>query len=84
MRLFPEAIIIKAARRVLLENRPVIWYIHPREIDPEQPHLPMSRYRTFKTYINLKSTEKKLCRLMDEFDWLTASEYIAGNKNLTE
>lgn len=83
-RLFPLSAIKWAANRVLSENRPVMFYIHPREIDPDQPRLPMNRYRSFKTYINLKSTETKLLKILDTFDWMTVSEYIEQNENLRE
>ncbi len=43
LRLFPYWLIRKMARQVLAEDRPVVFYIHPREIDPAHPRLPMSR-----------------------------------------
>ncbi|MCP4568878.1 MAG: DUF3473 domain-containing protein [FCB group bacterium] len=84
LRLFPASMIKRAARKVLSENRPVIFYLHPREIDPDQPRLPMNRFRAFKTYVNLGGTDKKLQLLLDEFDWLTVSEYIKLDENLSE
>lgn len=84
LRLFPYSVIKHAARKVLAENRPVIFYIHPRDIDPDQPRLPMNPFRAFKTYVNLGGTEKKLQLLLDEFDWLTVSEYIKSDENLSE
>ncbi len=35
LRLFPYWLISKKAHEVLAEGRPVVFYIHPREIDPE-------------------------------------------------
>ena len=35
LRLFPYWLIRKKAQEVLAEGRPVVFYIHPREIDPE-------------------------------------------------
>ena len=60
LRLFPYWLIRKKAQEVLAEGRPVVFYIHPREIDPKHPRLPMSRKRTFKSYVNLDSTEWKV------------------------
>jgi hypothetical protein len=34
----------------------VTFYIHPREIDPGLPRLPMSAIRRFKSYVNLRTT----------------------------
>ena len=53
------------------ERRPVMFYIHPWEVDPEQPRLPGSRKSRFRHYQNLATTEAKLDRLLVEFPfWL--------------
>ena len=67
LRLFPYWLIRKMARQVLEEGRPVVFYIHPREIDPAHPRLPMSRARNFKTYVNLETTETKVRSVLREF-----------------
>jgi polysaccharide deacetylase family protein (PEP-CTERM system associated) len=67
LRLFPYWLIRKMARQVLAEGRPVVFYIHPREVDPAHPRLPMSRTRTFKSYVNLEGTEVKLRRVLHDF-----------------
>ena len=69
LRFFPYRIIRRQARRILCENRPVVFYVHPREIDPSQPRLPMSLRRRFKSYYNLRSTEAKLRRLVADFSF---------------
>ena len=46
-----------------------MFYVHPREIDPSQPRLPMSLRRRFKSYYNLRSTEVKLRRLVADFSF---------------
>lgn len=68
LRLFPYFLIRRMTRRVLAEGRPVVFYVHPREIDPEHPRLPMGWVRGFKSYVNLHTTEEKLRRLMREFE----------------
>ena len=35
-------------------------YVHPREIDPGHPRLPLALKRRFKCYVNLSSTMPKL------------------------
>lgn len=60
LRFFPYFFIKSQALRIIKENRPVIFYIHPREIDPYHPRLPMNLKRKFKSYVNLKSVEKKI------------------------
>ncbi|MCK4539357.1 MAG: polysaccharide deacetylase family protein [Candidatus Krumholzibacteria bacterium] len=66
LRLFPYSIIRHMSKRVNKEGRPVIYYVHPREIDPGHPRLSMGWKRQFKSYINLGSTMPKLKRLLSE------------------
>jgi len=77
LRLFPYPLIRRMARRVLAEGRPVIYYVHPREIDPAHPRLPMSAVRRFKSYVNLASTEGKLRRILAEFPMVTFHDFLA-------
>jgi Domain of unknown function (DUF3473) len=63
LRLFPYWLIRRMALQVLSEGRPVVFYIHPREIDP-LIRLPMSRKRRFKSYVNLGTTELKVRRIL--------------------
>lgn len=79
LRLFPYRLINKMAHRLILKGLPIIWYIHPREIDTGQPRLKMNLYRRLKTYINIKSVEGKLEKILDQFQWITFSEYIKIN-----
>lgn len=67
LRFFPYPTIRTMTRRVLKESRPVIFYVHPREIDPEHPRLAMNWRRGFKSYINLKSTLPKIEQLLADF-----------------
>jgi polysaccharide deacetylase family protein (PEP-CTERM system associated) len=76
LRLFPSWLIRKMARKVNAEGRPVIYYIHPREIDPSHPRLPMPVYRRFKCYVNLRSTEEKIASITNEFTFVTFSEFL--------
>lgn len=74
LRLSPLAVIRAMAGRVLDEDRPVVFYAHPREIDPAQPRLPMTLRKRFKSYVNLESTEKKINCLLAEFQFVTFME----------
>ncbi len=52
------------------EQRSAIFYLHPWEIDPEQPrqnNLPLKT--KFRHYINLKHTYHRLERLVKDFQW---------------
>jgi len=82
LRLFPLSLILRTSRRILQEGRPVVFYIHPREIDPDQPHLPMSPVRRFKSYVNIGGTAKKLDAILSAFEFVTLKEYITSHAGI--
>lgn len=57
------------------ESRPVMFYIHPWELDPEQPRISCGRKSQFRHYLNLETTERKLDRILGcmKFDTLASS-----------
>jgi polysaccharide deacetylase family protein (PEP-CTERM system associated) len=77
LRLYPYGVIRAMSRRVLEEGRPVVFYVHPREVDPSHPRLPMGRARAFKSYVNLRTTEKKIRRIADDFELTTFEGFLA-------
>jgi polysaccharide deacetylase family protein (PEP-CTERM system associated) len=79
LRLFPYSVIRQMCRKVLSEDRPVVFYVHPREIDPTHPRLQLSATRAFKSYVNLHSTEPKIRKILDDFEVTTFSNFIAEN-----
>lgn len=76
LRLSPYSVIRTMAKRVLKDSRPVVFYVHPREIDIHHPRLPMNRKRRFKSYVNLRSTLPKLTRLLNEFPLTSFEQFI--------
>jgi polysaccharide deacetylase family protein (PEP-CTERM system associated) len=80
LRLFPLPLVRRMSHAVLDEGRPVIFYVHPREIDPDHPRLPMKLSRQFKTYVNLRTMEKKIRGLLAEFPVTTFRDYITENR----
>lgn len=79
LRFFPYPVIKRMTRRVLKEGRPVLFYLHPREIDPAHPRLPMNLKRRFKSYVNLKTTRSKLIRLFEDFAFSTFEAFLSSN-----
>ena len=79
LRLCPYALVRRLGRKVLAEGRPVVFYIHPREIDPRHPRLRLGFRRSFKSYVNLRTTEPKLRKIFGEFEVTTFSRFIAEN-----
>jgi polysaccharide deacetylase family protein (PEP-CTERM system associated) len=79
LRLFPLWLVMRAARRIASDSQPVVFYVHPREVDPRHPRLAMSASRRFKCYVNLSRTESKLRRLLAGFEFTTFRDYAAGH-----
>lgn len=76
LRIFPYFLVRNMTQRVLDQGRPVIFYVHPREIDSKQPRLAMEWKRRFKSYVNLASTEGKVRKLVCEFPMITFREFL--------
>ena len=56
------------------EKRPLIVYVHPREIDPDHQRLPLGPWRSFKCYNNLGTTFPKLRWLCENNRFGTMAE----------
>ena len=49
---------------------PAVFYLHPWEIDPQQPRQRQAPLRSrFRHYLNLGRTEPRLRRLLRDFNW---------------
>jgi polysaccharide deacetylase family protein (PEP-CTERM system associated) len=76
-RAIPYAAYRWGIRRIIASRRPYVFYIHPWEIDPEQPRvngIPLS-YR-LRHYLGLKRSEARLSSLLADFRWTTVSRLI--------
>ena len=59
-----------------------IFYIHPWELDINQPKIAgLSRRIKFTHYVNLDSTEKKVIKLLSDFECTKVADIISTNKN---
>lgn len=76
LRFFPYWLIKTKVEQVLAEDRPAIVYLHPREIDPDQPRLPMGFKRRFMTYTGLRTTEPKMRALFRDFTFTTFAQLM--------
>jgi polysaccharide deacetylase family protein (PEP-CTERM system associated) len=61
-----------------VEGLPAIFYLHPWEIDPEQPRLSAGRLSRFRHYCNLGKTEDRLRALVREFRFSTMMSLLQG------
>ncbi|MDO4628892.1 MAG: DUF3473 domain-containing protein [Planctomycetia bacterium] len=59
------------------EGRPFMFYVHPWEVDPEQPRLPFgSRATQFRHRVGLGRNLAKIRKLLRDFSFCTLSEVI--------
>ena len=64
-------------RASLNQTRPQIFYLHPWEIDSDQPRVEgASLFSRFRHYTNLKRCLPRLERMIDDFPFTTVSESI--------
>ena len=78
LRLLPYAYMRWGMRRVNREGQAAIVYLHPWEIDPQQPRLKSRGKRGVSThYINLHAMEQKLRRLLTDFRFAPVSQVLA-------
>lgn len=65
LRLLPGAVVRGAVRHLNAAGIPATVYVHPRDLDAEQPVLPgLPPLRRLRSYLNLAGTEGKLRRLL--------------------
>lgn len=76
-RFLPYRLFRAGVHHLLASGRPYVFYIHPWELDPEQPRVSgLRRNRAFRHYVNLGRTEGRLRTLLQEFRWNTVRELI--------
>ena len=85
-RLYPYSVSNLLLQRVNTKDQlPFVFYIHPWEIDPDQPRLNVSTLSLrFRHYVNLSTTEAKLERLLGDFafgrlDDVLNDYFVAGD-----
>lgn len=66
------------------QTKPQIFYLHPWEIDPDQPRVPnASWFSNFRHYTNLKRCLPRLERMIQDFHFGTMSDSL-GSANITK
>ena len=49
------------------DRQPVMFYLHPWELDPDHPRVPFYWKAHVTHYVNLAATRSRLSRLLDDF-----------------
>jgi len=63
-RLYPFRLLHWLLTRVEATGHPLVMYLHPWELDPEQPKMSGPLLSRFRHYVNLHKTEDRLVRLL--------------------
>ncbi len=76
-RLFPESLTSKAITAVRNEGRPAMFYLHPWEVDPEQPRIDGVGIKSrFRHYVGLTQTERKLRSLLSKHNFAPVNQIL--------
>jgi polysaccharide deacetylase family protein (PEP-CTERM system associated) len=76
LRVFPVSVVETAFHRMNRSGHPAVLYIHPWEIDSEQPRLSAGGLRSLAHYRNLSETEDRLRVLLQRFSFTTMGEAL--------
>lgn len=75
-RLYPYVLTRTALGRINAAGKPAVFYIHPWEVDPDQPRIPLPRRIAITHYANLRATERRLQRLLSDFRFAPMKEVL--------
>jgi polysaccharide deacetylase family protein (PEP-CTERM system associated) len=77
LRQLPLGVIRRAFRQSEERGEPGMFYIHPWEVDPEQPRLPVGWLTRIRHYRGLEHTMARLERLLGLFRFTSVSRWLA-------
>jgi polysaccharide deacetylase family protein (PEP-CTERM system associated) len=77
LRTFPYSLIKTAIRKLNHQNQPALIFLHPREFDHNNPRFRLPLIKRFVLDAGLESTEKRLDRLLNDFNFTTVSDVLA-------
>lgn len=77
-RLYPYNLTKFLMKKCNKEGRPVIFYLHPWEIDNEQPRVKLNFSKRIRHYNNLNKTYGRLEKLLKDFKFVPIKEIITN------
>ncbi|MDP4546409.1 XrtA system polysaccharide deacetylase [Marinobacter sp. MDS2] len=75
-RLFPYWFSRMGLGSINRQGKPFVFYLHPWEVDPEQPRLDVKWFSRFRHYNNLDVCEQRLATLLSDFRFTTMSKVL--------
>jgi len=82
-RLSPKSVFLKMAATLAKSGRPLIVYIHPRDIDNDQPQIAFPLLKKIRHYVNISKTEQKLKDISGRFNF-TSFEMVLSDDEFLE
>lgn len=75
-RLYPYLLTQWGLRSINQEGQPFIFYLHPWEVDPQQPRIDSSWFSRFRHYTNIDKCLPRLESLLSDFPFTTVSNVL--------
>jgi len=75
-RLFPYSVSRMFLRQLEKSGTQLVMYLHPWDIDPDQPRMDGPLVSRFRHYLNLKRTEQRLQYLLRDFSFAPVVEIV--------
>jgi polysaccharide deacetylase family protein (PEP-CTERM system associated) len=75
-RLYPYALSAANIRHAEAAGRPIVFYLHPWELDPSHPRVDFDWRARLTHYVNLDRTEPRLQRLLRDFRFGTLGDVL--------
>jgi polysaccharide deacetylase family protein (PEP-CTERM system associated) len=79
LRLLPFALVRAGLRSAERRGVPGTFYIHPWELDPDQPRLPVDMKTRIRHYGGLRRTAPRIRRLLTEFAFQPIADTLLSN-----
>lgn len=78
-RIYPYQLTKQALRAVNRSGNPITFYLHPWELDPDHPRIDVPRRIALTHYFNLGATERRLRKLLRDFNFAPMKEVLNIN-----
>ena len=83
-RLFPYATSKMFLKHLEKQGSQLVMYLHPWELDPQQPRMDGPVLSRVRHYLNLGKTEQRLGRLLKDFSFAPINEVIRPIRKIVE
>jgi polysaccharide deacetylase family protein (PEP-CTERM system associated) len=78
LRHFPSRIIHQAFEEMAADGAPGMLYVHPWEVDPDQPRIPVSAITRLRHYGGIERTLPRLDRMLQDFQFGSVRDWLAA------